>query len=572
MYTLGISAGHDTAACLMRDGAVLAAVEEERFLRIKHASHITAGGLPFKAIAYCCKVAGIRPDQIDRVGFFIRPDVTVRKQSAFRMKRFAHGPREALYYSFGLVNEYRTFLKTLRQLQDLVGGAHKVKTLYHHQCHAASSFLVSPYEDAALLVADGMGESASASLGVGRGSSLELVDSIDYPNSLGFLYGMTTGYLGFAVNSDEYKVMGLAPYGKPEFAHVFDDVIRLEPNGRFSLNLDYFTPSFRGPKFFSEKFYRALGPERAPDEPVEERHRHIAASLQQRTEEAVFHMANHLHQVTRSKNLCYSGGVALNCSLNGKLRENTPFENVWVQPAAGDPGTAMGAAALVYYDGAARPRSYVMDSPFLGPEYSDAEIEQTLVTCKVSYEKLSEDQLVGRTAKLLADGSIVGWFQGRMEWGPRALGSRSILANPTRADMKDLVNKYVKHREDFRPFAPSVLEERVSEFMEWDRPSPFMLFACRVKGDAQAKIPAVTHVNGTARVQTVDRRTHPLYYRLIEEFGRLTGVPVVLNTSFNVMGEPIVCRPVDAVRCFYSNGLDALAIGSFLLEKPRRAA
>jgi carbamoyltransferase len=567
MYTLGISAGHDTSACLMQDGRVLAAVEEERFLRIKHATHLIAGGLPFKGIQYCCKVAGIRPDQIDRVGFYMRPNVTVRRQSAFRMKRFLHGPSEALYYSFGLWNDYRGFLKTLRQLEQLVGGSHKVKSLYHHLCHAASSFLVSPYDEAALLVADGMGEAAAASLGTGRGSRLELLDSIDYPHSLGFLYGTTTGYLGFTVNSDEYKVMGLAPYGKPEFKRVFDDLIRLEPGGRFRLHLDYFSASFRGPKFFSEKFYRALGPERGPDEPVEERHRNIAASLQQRTEEAVFHMANHLFERTRSRNLCYSGGVALNCSLNGKLRENTPFENVWVQPAAGDPGTAVGAAALVYHGDEGRPRDYVMDSAFLGPEYSDAEIEETLDICKVSYERLPSDQLVPRVARLLAEGAIVGWFQGRMEWGPRALGSRSILANPTRADMKDLVNRYVKHREDFRPFAPTVLEERAAEFMEWDRPSPFMLFACRVRPEAQARIPAVTHVNGTARVQTVSRREHPLYYSLIEEFGRLTGVPILLNTSFNVMGEPIVCRPLDAVRCFYSNGLDALAVGSFLLQK-----
>lgn len=567
MYTLGISAGHDTAACLMKDGHVVAAVEEERFLRIKHASHTIAGGLPFKAIAYCCKVAGIRPDQIDRAGFFIRPDVTVRKQTAFRMKRFAHGPAEALYYSFGIVNEYRGLLKALKQLEQLVGGRDKVKTLYHHACHAASSFLVSPYEEAALLVADGMGEDASASLGVGRSTRIELIDSMSYPHSLGFLYGMTTGYLGFAVNSDEYKVMGLAPYGRPEFKKVFEDIVLLERDGRFRLNLDYFTPSFRGPTFFSKKFYDALGPERKPDEPVTEHHMHIAASLQQRTEEAVFHMANHLQKRTGSKNLCFSGGVALNCSLNGKIRENTRFENVWVQPAAGDPGTAVGAAALVYYDDDRSKRDYVMESAFLGPEYTDEEIEQALQICKVRYERLTEAELPRRVARILADGKIVGWFQGRMEWGPRALGSRSILADPTRADTKDLVNKYVKHREEFRPFAPSVLEERLSDFMEWDRPSSFMLFACRVREDARSKIPAVTHVNGTARVQTVDRRTNPLYYRLIEEFGSLTGIPVVLNTSFNVMGEPIVCRPVEAVRCFYSNGLDALAIGSFLLEK-----
>jgi carbamoyltransferase len=443
----------------------------------------------------------------------------------------------------------------------------KYQEVYHHLAHAASSFFLSPYHEAAVLVVDGLGELTSTSIGHGEGGKIRLLNEQFFPHSLGLLYSLVTDYLGFEANSDEYKVMGLASYGKPAFYESFSNFVQLTADGMFRLNLEYFNPGFRGPNYLGEKFYKTFGPVRQRGEAVTERHADIAASLQKCLEEAVFHIANHLHNLTGQKQLCLAGGVALNCSMNGKLIERTPFKQVFIQPAANDPGTAIGAAYYVYHQTLGHRRDFQMTHAYLGPEYSNEEIKKALDLAKQMYAFFEEPELLKYAAKLLAEGKIVGWFQGRMEWGPRALGNRSILADPTRSDMKDIINYYVKHREEFRPFAPAVVEERAKEFFEVSEPSPFMLFACRVKEEAKNKIPAVTHIDGTARVQTISRDVNARFYNLIVEFERLRGVPVLLNTSFNIMGEPIVCTPRDAVRCFAACGMDALVIGNFLLEK-----
>lgn len=567
MYILGIAGqGHDAAAALIKDGLLIAAAEEERFTRIKHIGIDKAGGLPYKSISFCLQAAGIQPKQVDYVVYYHNKILKFTRFLVFRMKRIFRDPLATVYYGLGDAASFRSMVKTSTLIKKEFPSSdyHEV---YHHLSHAASSFFLSPFNKAALLVIDASGELTATSMGYGEENRIQLIREVSFPHSLGMLYGSVTHYLGFEPNSDEYKVMGLAAFGKPRFYEEFTDIVRMKDDGSYEINLEYFSPGFRGPNYLGEKFIRAFGPPRRKEEPVTQHHADIAASLQKCLEETVFHLANHLYELTGQENLCLAGGVALNCSMNGKLKERTPFKHIFIQPAAGDPGTAIGAAYYLYHQILDNKRNYQMKDAYYGPEYSNEDIKKVLDMAKQDYVYLEEPELLRRTAELLAEGKIVGWFQGRMEWGPRALGNRSILADPTRPNMKDLLNYYVKHREEFRPFAPSVVEERAEGYFEITEPSPFMLFAYKVKEEVKDKIPAVTHVDGTARVQTVSRNINPRFYDLLLEFERLKGIPILLNTSFNVMGEPIVCDPKDALRCYAASGMDALVMGNFILQK-----
>ena len=577
MFTLGINAVyHDSSACLVEDGRILAAAEEERFTRIKHAKRpvpFSTWELPFNAIDYCLKHAGLVLSDIDHVAYSYDPyqllggdaDNATLQLPLQPSARPHNGPQHSspwdpLFLCY-VVN-------APRQLAD--GAPHHLRARFaktmppnyrwhfvdHHLSHEASAYFPSPFQRAAVLTMDGRGERATASYGIGCGNSYERIAQIDLPHSLGLLYEDVTRYLGFLHSSDEYKVMALASFGKPRYRDLFREIVLCSDDGGYRI----------GPAELERRF----GPARARGGPLEQRHFDIASSLQLVLEETVLHMARWLHKQTGEKNLCMAGGVALNCVMNGVLRERGPFRDIWVQPAAGDAGTALGAALWV--DACQRPqaeRYYSMEHAFLGPAYDDAEIEAFLAWSKLPYRRVRN--IVDYTARLLAEDRIVGWFQGAMEFGPRALGARSILASPIKAEMQARLNE-IKDREDFRPVAPVVLEEHAGEWFESCGKSPFMLFVHQVKAGRHARIPAAVHVDGTARVQTINRDQHPRYYDLLRAFYARTGVPVLINTSFNTRGEPVVCSPRDAVECFWTSPLDALVIGSFVLEKNQEAA
>jgi carbamoyltransferase len=470
----------------------------------------------------------------------------------------------------------------------------KIKAAFHriehHQAHLASSYFVSPFEHAALLSADGLGDFASTMWGVGRGAQMEIEGAIAFPHSLGLFYSAVTQYLGFLKFGDEYKVMGLGAYGEPRYVDAFRDVVRFSPDSGpfgFQLGLDYFTHHTTGPemswaesdktpmlgKMFSDAMPKKLGaPARHPDEPLEQRHRDMAASLQARLEEVYLGMLNKLATKTGAKAVCLAGGVAFNCVANGKIFDATPFEQVYVHPAAGDAGLSVGAAFHVWHQMLDKPRSFVMNHAYWGPEYSTEEVRAAVQASPVSLNgfsisELPEEELIRRTATIIADGKILGWYQGRAEWGPRALGNRSIVADARRPEMKEILNRRIKHREIFRPFAPSILAEKTAQWFEKAYPSPFMTLAYSVKPEKRDQIPAPTHVDGTGRLQTVTKDANPRYYALISEFERQTGVPVVLNTSFND-NEPIVCRPQEALDCFLRTQMDALVLGNYLITRP----
>lgn len=574
MFTLGINAVyHDSSACLVEDGRVIAAAEEERFTRIKHAKRplpFSTWELPFHAIDYCLGSADLELADVDHVAYSYDPfqlldataaDGTLQlplQPSAQRHAGPSHtSPWDPLFLSY-VVNAPRQLadgaphhLGARFRKQDAPG--YQWHFVDHHLCHEASAYYPSPFESAAVLTLDGRGERATASYGIGRGNGYERLAQIDLPHSLGLLYEDVTRYLGFLHSSDEYKVMALASFGQPRLLDDFRAIVRCGQDG------DY--------RIAPAELERRFGPARVRGGPLEPRHFDIACSLQAVLEETVLHMAQWLHARTGERHLCLAGGVALNCVMNGKLREYGPFEDIWVQPAAGDAGTALGAA--MWIDAGQRPqarRDYSMDHAFLGPAYDDAKIEHLLQRSKLRYRRVTD--VADYAARLLAQDRIIGWFQGAMEFGPRALGARSILASPIRADMQARLNE-IKDREDFRPVAPVVLEEHAAEWFEGCRQSPFMLFVHRVKAHRRNDIPAAIHIDGTARVQTVNRGQHPRYYELLRAFHARTGVPVLINTSFNTRGEPIVCSPRDALECFWTAPLDALVIGSFVLEKPQ---
>jgi carbamoyltransferase len=555
MYTLGINAAfHDPSACIVRDGILLAAAEEERFTHIKHGKRpipFSAYELPYHAIDYCLRIAGIHLKEVDHIAYSFNPFPLLNE-----------GTKEGQIYSEWDPLFLSFIVNAPAQLEDgyphhlqarlAGGGTHPERWHFvqHHVAHAASAFLPSPFETAAVMTIDGRGECATTSYYRGKGNKLDLIDEVNMPHSLGLLYEAVTGYLGFLHSSDEYKVMALASYGKPVYLDTFRSLIHVE-EGKYTID----------PYDLAELF----GPARVKDGPLLQEHFDIAHSLQKVLEETVLKLANWLQEMTGDENLCMAGGVALNCVLNAYIRDNGPFKNIWVQPAAGDAGTALGAALWV--DAQQRgdeTRPFRMDHAYWGPAFEDDEIEKFLQWTKVPYKKLGD--VASETAAILAGDKVIGWYQGRMEFGPRALGSRSILASPISPSMQSRLNE-IKDREDFRPVAPVVLEEEAEEWFEDAGQSPFMLFVHKVREERAEQIPAVRHVDGTARIQTVNRDQHPAYYDLLREFKKLTGVPVLVNTSFNTRSEPIVCTPRDAVECFWTSPFDALVINSFLLEK-----
>jgi carbamoyltransferase len=567
VYILGFDCyGHDAAAALLRDGKIVAMAEEERFVRKKHTMDF-----PVHAIQYCLEEAGITIDDVDHIVYYWDTGKHVGDQ-LWHIIRYL--PRSLNLVRSRLVQNFVPMMRLGDTLRENLGlnsnsKAQRIHTVEHHAGHAASAFFLSPFDDAAILSMDAVGEWTTTWFGVGEGQTIRKLDEIGFPHSLGMLYGSVTEYLGFRFASDEGKVMGLAPYGDPEvFLPEFRKMVRLEPDGRYSLDMSYFDYHLYGRgRWVSDKFKQVFGPPRQKSEPIERRHEHVAAALQRVTEEVGLHMAEHLRRATGKQALCIAGGVGLNSVLNGKILEQGLFRDVFVQPAASDAGTAVGAALWVSICELGLSRPHPMDQAYWGPGFTDEQIESVLARYagRLSYRRVEDPSRLG--AEIIAGGEILGWFQGRMEFGPRALGNRSILADPRRPDMKDILNARVKHREPFRPFAPSVLEERTGEFFTIDYPSPFMILVYDVRPEKRAVVPAITHVDGTGRVQTVSRRVNPRYWDLISAFEDLTGVGLVLNTSFNVMGEPIVCRPEEAIECFLTTGIDQLIIGDFHAQK-----
>ena len=574
MYILGINAYHPgSSACLIEDGRLIAAAEEERFRRVKYWA-----GFPVEAIRFCLSRAGISPYELDHVGISRDPSANLHKKLLFALRRrpSLHLIRQRLA-SMAEVRDARKELCAQLGVdpRGLRAAFHNVE---HHRAHMASAFFVSPFREAALLSVDGFGDFVSTMLGVGRGNRIEVLDAVNYPHSLGIFYTAVTQWLGFPKFGDEGKVQGLAAYGKPKYLDELRRIVRLKPSGRFDLALDYFVHWAEGvdmtwegasPRLgiiYSQKFLEKFGPARRPGGELTPHYTNMAASLQQCLEESEFHIVRHLQRRTGLKALCMAGGVALNSTFNGKVLPQTDFEEIYIQPAAGDAGTALGAAYYIYHQILDKPRAFVMNDASTGPCFRNGVVESALRQQNLAYHTHDLDEMPGRVAQLLAEGKIVGWFQGGMEWGPRALGNRSILADPRRAAMKAVLNARIKHREPFRPFAPSVLAESTGEFFDQTYPDPFMLKVYNVLERRRAEIPAVTHVDGTGRLQTVAGEHNPLYWQLIQEFQGITGVPVVLNTSFNE-NEPIVCRPEEAVECFLRTKMDALAIGEYLVEK-----
>jgi len=590
MKILGISAYyHDSAAALVVDGEIAAAAQEERFTRKKHDFNF-----PKNAVEYCLRHAGLSAQDLDYVGFYDKPFL---KFERILETYLAYAP-------LGL----RSFLKAMPLwlskklwIRDVLGKelGYEGELLFteHHESHAASAFFPSPFDEAAIITMDGVGEWATASYGVGTGNQIKILAELHFPHSLGLLYSAFTYYTGFRVNSGEYKVMGLAPYGEPKYVdRIHEHLIRVRDDGSFVMNMDYFNYC-AGLTMTNERFHKAFGgPPRKPESPIRQRDMDLARSVQEVTEEVMLKMANHIHKETCMKNLCLAGGVALNCVGNGRILREGPFDKVWIQPAAGDAGGALGVALFAWYQylGNQREANGVTDTQkasSLGPEFSDDEIEAFLKEQGARYELIASDKLPEMIAKLVASEKVVGLCQGRMEFGPRALGARSIIGDARSEEMQTVMNKKIKFRESFRPFAPTVLREDVSDYFEIDRESPYMLLVAPVKKERRIEhekakglfgldklrlkrsdIPAVTHVDYSARVQTVDKNDNPLYHAIISEFKKLTGCSVIINTSFNVRGEPIVCTPQDAYRCFMRTRMDYLAVGSFILDKNEQPA
>lgn len=576
MYTLGINAAyHDPAACLIQDGQVIAAAEEERFTHIKHGKRpipFSTYELPFHAIDYCLREADINLVDVNHVAYSYDPFLLLgthrnKAKLTLPLEPSAHpksseweSPWDPLFLA-SIVNAPRHLVGGVpHHLQARwrgvrADGSYRWHFVEHHIAHAASAFHASPFAQAAVLTLDGRGEKATTSYSMGEGNQLRWLGQVNFPHSLGLLYEQVTEYLGFLPSSDEYKVMALASFGKPRYLSLFREMVQVGARGQYTIR----------PLKLEEEF----GPARFKGGPLEQRHYDIAHSLQLVLEETALQLVRWLYDTTQAENLCMAGGVALNCVMNAQIRDRGPFKQIWVQPAAGDAGTAMGAAlwidALERREQGDNERRYCMEHAFLGPAYGDDEIEQFLRWSKLPYRRLTN--VAAEAAEILVQDKVIGWFQHRLEYGPRALGARSILASPLSPSMQARLNE-IKDREDFRPVAPVVLEEEVANWFANGNISPFMLFVYDVLPEKADIIPAVRHVDGTARIQTINRQQHPLYYDLIKAFQARTGVPVLVNTSFNTRGEPIVCTPRDAVECFWTSPLDALVIGSFLLEKP----
>lgn len=550
---------HDAAASLLCDGRVVCAVAEERFARKKH-----VGDFPRQAIESCLQAGNLRPTDLDHVAFFYKPWLGVGRRVLHALRHLPHA-RDLLERRGGGWLRFRNAEAAFRQEVGLDGRGPCFHFVEHHLAHAASTFFLSPFEEAAILSVDGAGEWATTLLAWGQGRRIRKLEEVYYPHSLGNLYSAFTQYLGFRPNSGEGKVMGLAAYGDPDrYAEEFRRIVRLVPDGGFEIDLSYFQHHLGKERRYSDRVIEVFGPPRVPESEMTPRFADIAAALQRRLEEAVVHLARRLQKRTGLRKLCMAGGVALNGVANGRILRETDFDEIFVQPAASDDGTSLGAALFVWCCALDRERPEPMIHASLGPEFSPARCREALRAAGLSYETRD---VVRRTAELLAAGKIVGWFHGRAEFGPRALGNRSILADPRPAWMKDVLNARVKRRESFRPFAPAVLAERRDDYFDGGHLSPFMLLVENVRPGRRGELGAVTHVDGTARVQDVTREANPLFYELIGEFGRITGTPVVLNTSFNVRGEPIVNTPEEAIAGFLSMDMDALFLEGHLVEK-----
>jgi len=586
MNILGISAFyHDSAACIVQDGKIVAAAQEERFSRKKHDYRF-----PKQAVKFCLDFADIKIDQVDYVAFYDKPFL---KFERLLETYLAYAPKgiNSFMKAMPLWIKQKLWMKELIKQELNYNGM--ILFPEHHESHAASAFFPSPFEDAAILTMDGVGEWTTTSYGTGEGNKINILADIKFPHSLGLLYSAFTYYTGFKVNSGEYKVMGLAPYGEPKYVDlILNELMDLKNDGSFKLNMKYFNFA-AGLTMTNAKFHKLFGGEpRKPESTLTQREMDLARSVQDVTEEVMLRTSKHIKKVTNKKYLCLAGGVALNCVANGKILREKIFEDIWIQPAAGDAGGALGAALFVWYQylnnsRVVNTKKDSMSGSYLGPDFSNDEIEKFLSENSISFEKLSDKEIPGKIADLLNDENVIGWFNGRMEFGPRALGSRSIIGDARSAKMQSKMNLKIKFRESFRPFAPSVLEEKVSEYFEIERPSPYMLLVADVKKERQKKmtqeennffgidklnlvrsdIPAVTHIDYSARIQTVNNETNPMYYKMIAEFDRKYKCAVIVNTSFNVRGEPIVCRPKEAYLCFMRTDMDYLLLGNYLLNK-----
>jgi carbamoyltransferase len=547
---IGISAlYHDSACCLIQDGKVIVAVQEERFTRVKQDPE-----MPYNAFKYCLESAGLSITDIDCVAYYEIPEDKLARQ-------LWSG------YDIELIDKLDP-KRPVREIREILGYTGPIEFVDHHLSHAASSFYYSGFDEAAILTVDGVGEWATTTYGIANEKGIDLFEQVDFPDSIGLFYSTITAYLGFKVNSGEYKVMGLAPYGEPKYVEQLRKLVILKDEGQYELDMTYFE-YISGEKMYSYKLEELLGmPPRVPESELSQIYMDVAKSLQVVLEEILLNKANYLYEKTKCKNLCMAGGVALNCVANGKILRDSSFENLFVQPASGDAGGALGAAAVALARLTNRQKKIEkMDHVYLGPSYTNNEIRNFLDATAIKYEDYSYDKnmLINKTAELIADGKVIGWFQGNIEFGPRALGDRSIIADPRRGEMRDRINSMVKKREGFRPFAPSVLESKMQEHFDLKTESPFMLLVCKVT--SKLSLPAITHVDNSARVQSVNEDINLLYAKLIEEFDRLTGCPIILNTSFNVRGEPIVMSPIDAVSCFINTKIDCLVLGDFIIQR-----
>jgi carbamoyltransferase len=579
MKILGLNAHHaDASACIVVDGKLVAAAEEERFRRVKHWA-----GFPSAAIEYCLRTAGVTLDEVDHIAVNRDPNARLMQRMKFILaKRPSVAAIRRRLANRSKIKDVRSEIIETFRLDSLRPKLHQVE---HHRAHLASASFVAPFEETAVLSIDGFGDFVSSMWGVARGNHIEILGEIGFPHSLGIFYTAMTQYLGFPNYGDEYKVMGLAPYGKPSFLNEMRDIVQVR-DGRFALDLDYFTHHTVGLDMvwqggspvigpvFSEKLVAKLGPARAATDPLEQRHKDLAASMQAVFEEAYFALANSLYEKTKIPNFALAGGCGYNSVANGMVFERSPYKEQYIQAAAGDAGGAIGAAYWVWNQELRNPRTFVMDHAYWGPEYDDDAVDQAV---EARSEELGTGEFVSRrvtdgrelsrlTAEQVAQGNVVGWFQGRMEWGPRALGNRSIVCDPRRADMKDILNQKIKRRESFRPFAPSVIREAVGEWFETDYDVPFMLQVYQIREEKRPLIPAVTHVNGSGRLQSVTEAQNPRYYHLIEAFRDLTGVPLVLNTSFNE-NEPVVNTPAEALDCFLRTKMDLLVMGDLMIQR-----
>ena len=586
MYIIGISAFyHDSAACILKDGKIIAAAQEERFTRKKHDQNF-----PFNAVKYCLNEAGISIDEVEIVAFYDKPFL---KFERILETYLTYAPRglSSFLKAMPLWIKKKLWIKTL--VQDKLGFSGKIFFPEHHASHAASAFYASPYKDAAFLTMDGVGEWATTSYGIGTGNKMEILADIKFPNSLGLLYSAFTYYTGFRVNSGEYKVMGLAPYGEAKYKQkIYDNLIDVQDDGSFKMDMSYFDYSV-GLKMTNDKFNNLFGgPPRKPESDLTQKEMDLARSVQEVTEEVVLKIAKHVKKETNQKYLCLAGGVALNCVANGKLLRSGLFEDIFIQPAAGDAGGALGCAYIAWYQHLNNERiinnnSDFMNGAYLGPEFSNDQIEKYLNKNGYKFTRLSDEELPEKIADLINQQNVIGWFQGRMEFGPRALGSRTIIGDSRSEDTQKTINLKIKYRESFRPFAPSIREENISEYFEIDRPSPYMLLVANVRKDKQltmtseqesffglkklniprSTVPAITHVDYSARIQSVNRETNKRYHDMLTVFYEKYDCPVVVNTSFNVRGEPIVCTPDDAYRCFMRTEMDYLILNNYLLNK-----